>query len=232
MKEKQLTVASIPPAFALHNVTLALPSESGTVEILKGVTLEAETGKSIAITGPSGSGKTSLLMVAAGLERPTTGTVTIDGLALDHDNEKAVSRLRGEKIGIIFQGFHLMPTMTALENVALPLELAGIENPWGAAKETLSLVGLGHRLDHYPHQLSGGEQQRVAIARAFVIRPKILFADEPTGNLDQETGRQVMNLLFSLQAEHRTTLALITHDARLAARCECTIVMADGKIAA
>lgn len=184
----------------------------------------------MALIGPSGSGKTSLLMVAAGLEPTTRGEVSVAGQRIDTLREDALARFRRDHIGIIFQAFHLMPTMTALENVALPLELSGVRDPWIRAKEALDLVGLAHRLTHYPSQLSGGEQQRVAVARAMVMRPPVLMADEPTGNLDRETGRHIIDLLFSLQAHYGATLLLITHDGELAKRCHRTVSMQDGCI--
>ncbi len=184
----------------------------------------------MALVGPSGSGKTSLLMVAAGLEPASSGAVSVAGQRIDALREDAVARFRRDHIGIVFQAFHLMPTMTALENVALPLELSGLRDPWSRAKEALEAVGLSHRLTHYPAQLSGGEQQRVAVARAIVMKPPVLMADEPTGNLDRETGRHIMDLLFSLQASYGATLLLITHDAELANRCHRTVSMQDGRI--
>ncbi len=218
------------PILGLKDVRLTLESRAGPVEILRGVTLTAAPGQSIAIAGPSGSGKTSLLMVIAGLERATSGTVRV----ADHDfsalDEDALALMRGASIGIVFQSFHLVPTMTALENVALPLEFAGNAEARPIAAEHLAEVGLKHRMDHFPAQLSGGEQQRVAIARALAPRPKIILADEPTGNLDGKTGRQVIDLLFALQRRRQATLILVTHDERLAAECDRTIRMADGLI--
>lgn len=209
---------------------LNLPSATGSVTILNKVSLTIRRGETVALVGPSGSGKTSLLMVAAGLERPSAGEIMLDGVRLDQQSEDQLAYLRRDKIGIVFQAFHLMPTMTALENVALPLELSGERQPWARAKEALEAVGLAHRLTHYPAQLSGGEQQRVAVARAMVMKPSLIMADEPTGNLDHETGNQIMELLFSMQASYGTTLLLITHDRELAARCGRTLAMRDGKM--
>lgn len=182
----------------------------------------------MSVVGPSGSGKTSMLMVIAGLEAATGGEVQVCGQDLRRMNEDNLALFRRDNVGIVFQGFHLIPTMTALENVAIPLELSGRDDAFDAAAESLKSVGLGHRLDHYPGQLSGGEQQRVALARAFGIRPRLLLADEPTGNLDGKTGQQIIDLMFGLTAEHDTTLLLITHDPALAERCGRCIHMADG----
>jgi putative ABC transport system ATP-binding protein len=202
------------------------------VEILRGVSLDILAGQSVAIVGPSGSGKTSLLMIMAGLERATSGGVAVAGHDFTQLDEDSLALVRGAEIGIVFQSFHLVPTMTALENVALPLEFAGRPDAFKVARELLEEVGLGHRVDHFPAQLSGGEQQRVALARALSNRPKILFADEPTGNLDGKTGRQVVDLLFSLQRRRHATLILVTHDLKLAAECERVVRMADGHIVA
>jgi len=218
------------PAIEAEDVRLTFDNRSGPVEILRGISLTIPQGQSVSIVGPSGSGKTSLLMVMAGLERATAGTLRLadqDFSALDED---ALAELRGRFVGIVFQSFHLIPTMTALENVALPLELTGRSDALDDARQRLIDVGLGHRLGHYPAQLSGGEQQRVALARALAPRPSVIFADEPTGNLDQSTGAQVIDLLFSLQRSHGATLVLVTHDAQLAAQCERMIHMADGRI--
>jgi len=211
---------------------LTLTSHAGAVTILSGIDLEIERGQSVAIVGPSGSGKTSLLMVLAGLERATDGRVSVVGQDLGLLDEDRLALLRGAEIGIVFQSFHLVPTMTALENVALPLELAGADDAFGAAERLLDEVGLARRVDHFPAELSGGEQQRVAIARALARRPALLLADEPTGNLDGGTGRQVIELLFGLHRRRQTTLVLVTHDDALAALCERTIRMRDGRIAA
>jgi putative ABC transport system ATP-binding protein len=214
----------------LAAVTLTLPSLAGPVEILRGIDLAVGPGESVALVGPSGSGKTSLLMVVAGLERATGGRVQVAGTNYAGQSEDALARLRRDSIGIVFQDFHLIPTMTALENVAVPLELAGRRDAFARAAEALQSVGLGHRLEHYPGQLSGGEQQRTALARALGVRPKLLLADEPTGNLDGVTGEQVIDLLFTLAAEAGSTLLLITHDQALARRCRRQLRMADGRI--
>jgi putative ABC transport system ATP-binding protein len=200
------------------------------VGILRDVDLEAREGQSLAIVGPSGSGKTSLLMVTAGLERATGGKVEVAGHDLSAMGEDDLALMRGAEIGIIFQSFHLVPTMTALENVALPLEFAGEGNAQATARELLQEVGLSHRMDHFPAQLSGGEQQRVAIARALSRRPKLILADEPTGNLDRRTGGHIVDLLFGLQRRREATLILVTHDEKLAGACDRTIRMADGRI--
>lgn len=215
---------------SLNNVALTLDSRAGPVSILNSVGLDIETGQSVAIVGPSGSGKTSLLMILAGLERATSGSVRIAGHDFQSLGEDELARVRGEMIGIVFQSFHLVPTMTALENVALPLEFSGRPRAEEIARERLDEVGLAHRLDHYPAQLSGGEQQRVALARALSIEPKLLLADEPTGNLDGRTGRGVVDLLFGLKKNREATLVLVTHDERLAAECDRVIRMADGRI--
>ena len=217
-------------AVLLKDVTLTLPSRAGNVEILKGVDLSVKSGEAIGIVGPSGSGKTSLLMLIAGLERATSGTLEIAGTSLKNKNEDALAAFRRDTIGIIFQSFHLIPTMTALENVAVPLEFRGVANAMGIAEEKLKRVGLSHRLSHYPGQLSGGEQQRVAIARALASGARILLADEPTGNLDQETGEQIIKLLFELRQQEGASLLLITHDRALAKRCDRIAEVRDGKI--
>jgi len=214
----------------LRHLHLTVPSAVGPVNILRGVDLEIAPGEAIGLVGPSGSGKTSLLMVLAGLERASSGSVRVAGQELTALDEDALARLRRDHVGIVFQAFHLIPTMTALENVSVPMELAGDRAARDRAAACLDSVGLGHRLTHLPGQLSGGEQQRVALARAFARSPLLLLADEPTGNLDQATGDLVMDLLFSLRARAGTTLLLVTHDQRLAARCERTIRMADGRI--
>ncbi|MBS7811258.1 ABC transporter ATP-binding protein [Roseococcus pinisoli] len=222
---------SAPPLIEARHLTFEVGSSAGRVNILKGVDLRIREGEAIGIVGPSGSGKTSLLMLLAGLERATSGDLTVAGRDLSALSEDALARFRREEVGIVFQSFHLVPTMSALENVALPLEFAGDEQAFTRAEEALRAVGLGHRLTHFPGQLSGGEQQRVAVARAFVARPRLILADEPTGNLDRATGLAVMDLLFDLREKAGTTLILITHDPALAARCERQIHVEDGLIA-
>jgi putative ABC transport system ATP-binding protein len=217
---------------SLSDVHLTLTSRAGPVDILRGVSLELPAGRSVAIVGPSGSGKTSLLMIIAGLEQATRGKVTVAGHDFVSMNEDQLALARGADIGIVFQSFHLVPTMTALENVALPLEFAGRRDAFEVASRLLDEVGLCPRKSHFPAQLSGGEQQRVALARAMAPQPKLILADEPTGNLDTATGAQVIDLLFGLQKRHGATLVLITHDAKLAALCERTVRMADGRIEA
>jgi len=214
----------------LEDVHLTLGSAAGPVNILRGVSLEIGAGETVALLGPSGSGKSTLMMVAAGLERPTGGRVAVAGSDLASLDEDGLARLRRRHVGIVFQAFHLIPTMTALENVAIPLELAGAGDAFAAAEAALGRVGLSHRLAHYPAQLSGGEQQRVAIARAFVAQPRLILADEPTGNLDAATGELVIDCLFAQHARQGTSLLLITHDMRLAERCERQLRMSDGRI--
>ena len=218
------------PIVVLKNVRLTLTSRAGPVGILRDVDLEAREGQSLAVVGPSGSGKTSLLMVTAGLERATNGKVEVAGHDLSAMSEDELALMRGAEIGIVFQSFHLVPTMTALENVALPLEFAGEGNAQATARELLQEVGLSHRMDHFPAQLSGGEQQRVAIARALSRKPKLILADEPTGNLDRRTGGHIVDLLFGLQRRREATLILVTHDEKLAGACDRIIRMADGRI--
>ena len=218
------------PVIELSNVELTLASRAGQVAILRDLSLAIGAGQSVAIVGPSGSGKTSLLMIMAGLEQATRGAVKVAGHDFSAMSEDALALARGASIGIVFQSFHLVPTMTAQENVALPLEFRGESDAVGRAAELLGEVGLSSRLTHFPAQLSGGEQQRVALARALVTRPRILLADEPTGNLDGKTGRQIVDLLFSMQARRGATLILVTHDERLAERCQRVIRMADGRI--
>lgn len=215
----------------LEDVELSLPSAAGLVHILRGLSLSVVPGETVSIVGPSGSGKSSLMMVVAGLERATAGRVEVSGRTLATMNEDALARFRRESVGIVFQDFHLVPTMSALENVAIPLELAGRADAFDRAEESLTAVGLGHRLSHYPGQLSGGEQQRTALARAFAAAPPLLLADEPTGNLDEETSGKVLDLLFDLRDRHESTLVLITHDAALAARCDRIVRLVDGRIA-
>ncbi|QFU17994.1 ATP-binding cassette domain-containing protein [Microvirga thermotolerans] len=217
-------------AIALQDVDLSLGRGPARVHILKGVSLAVGRGEAVGLVGPSGSGKSTLLMTMAGLERPDSGTVVVDGTDLTGLDEDALARFRGRRIGIVFQSFHLIPTMTALENVALPLELAGEPDAFERAEAEMRAVGLGHRLHHYPSQLSGGEQQRVAIARAIVPNPAILVADEPTGNLDESTGRSVVDLLFALRRERGATLVLVTHDLNLARLCDRTVRLRSGRI--
>lgn len=217
-------------AIVASNVTLSLGESDARVDILRGVDLEVPYGMSVALLGPSGSGKSSLMAVLAGLERTSGGSVEVDGLDFTTLDEDGLARARRGRIGIVLQAFHLLPTMTALENVAVPMELAGIDDPFGRAAAELEAVGLGHRLTHYPSQLSGGEQQRVAIARAVAAGPKIIFADEPTGNLDGATGSAIIDLLFARRAAMEATLLIITHDPELAARCDRVISMHDGHV--
>jgi len=218
-------------ALHLNDVRLTLPSAAGEVNILKGINLSVGLGETLGVVGPSGSGKTSMLMVIAGLERATGGTIRVAGVGLDSLNEDQLALFRRDHVGIVFQNFHLVPTMTALENVAIPLEFAGRDDAFAQAEANLEAVGLGHRLTHYPGQLSGGEQQRVALARAFVAEPTLLLADEPTGNLDGATGETVMDALFDLHRRKNTTLVLITHEPALPERCTRVIRLADGTIA-
>jgi putative ABC transport system ATP-binding protein len=220
------------PIILLEDVRLTLPSEAGPVDILRGVDLSIGRGESVGLVGPSGSGKSTLMAVMAGLERPSAGAVTVAGQRIDKLNEDRLALFRRDHVGVVFQSFHLVPTMSALENVAIPLELSGQDDAFERAAEGLEAVGLGHRLSHYPSQLSGGEQQRVALARAVACRPELLLADEPTGNLDGGTGRRIIDLMFQLQRETGATLVLITHDPALAGRCERVVAMADGRIAA
>jgi putative ABC transport system ATP-binding protein len=215
---------------SLQNVHLTLSSRAGSVAILRGVNLGVGAGEALGVVGPSGSGKSTLLMVMTGLDKASSGVVRIAGHDFMALGEDALARVRGANIGIVFQSFHLVPTLTALENVALPLEFLGRPDAEDRAADVLQSVGLGHRLSHFPAQLSGGEQQRVAIARALAPSPKILFADEPTGNLDAKTGEQIMDLLFALHQRHGTTLVLITHDQRLAARCGRIVAIRDGQV--
>lgn len=216
----------------LDDIHLELESDAGKVNILRGINLAIPAGKTVSIAGPSGSGKTTLLMVLSGLEKPTSGTVRLAGRALNPLSEDELATFRRDHIGIIFQNFHLIPTMTALENVAIPLELAGDKNAFAKAQKALADVGLAHRIKHYPGQMSGGEQQRVAIARAFATQPRIILADEPTGNLDGDTGKSVITLLFEQAHQNGATLVLVTHDADLAQSCDIKIRLRDGKIAA
>ena len=216
----------------LDDVRLTLPSEAGAVDILRGLTLHVDRGETVGIVGPSGSGKSTMMMIVGGLERATGGTVRVAGRDLGTMDEDALALFRRDNVGIVFQAFHLIPTMSALENVAVPMELAGIGDAFDRARDSLEAVGLGHRLTHYPGQLSGGEQQRVALARAFATEPVLLLADEPTGNLDGTTGEKVIDLLFGMTERTGATLLLITHDAGLAGRCGRTVRLVDGVIEA
>ncbi len=222
--------SSTTPLIQLSNIHLTLESKAGPVNILRGIDLAVEAGEAIGMVGPSGSGKSTLLMVLAGLERPTSGVVRAADRVLTDLDEDELARFRREHVGIVFQSFHLVPTMTALENVAVPLELAGREDAFARAADELAEVHLSERLTHYPGQLSGGEQQRVALARAVAFGPKILLADEPTGNLDGATGDQIIDLIFRLHDTRDTTLILITHDPSLAARCNRVIGLRDGRV--
>jgi putative ABC transport system ATP-binding protein len=213
-----------------RNLFVTLPSQAGAVNIIRGVDLLIASGETVGLIGPSGSGKSTLLMVLAGLEPASQGQVVVSGHDYANMDEDALSRFRRSNVGIVFQSFHLVPTMTAVENVALPLELAGVASAFEKAETMLGEVGLGHRLTHYPAQMSGGEQQRTALARALVANPPVLFADEPTGNLDQNTGRQIMDLILRLAEERGTTVLLITHDRALADRCARVETMQDGQL--
>jgi putative ABC transport system ATP-binding protein len=220
------------PILSLRDARLTLSGNAGPVEILKGITLDVARGETLGLVGPSGSGKSSLLMLMGGLERATGGQIQALGQDLTAMDEDQLARFRRGNMGVVFQSFHLIPTMTALENVAVPLELAGAADAFGRAKAELRAVGLGQRLDHYPRQMSGGEQQRVALARAAAPRPAILLADEPTGNLDGANGAAIMDLLFGLRDRHGATLVLVTHAPELAARCDRVVRLADGRVAA
>ena len=227
------TSANAPekPLIQCKNLELSLSSAAGQVDILRGISIDINAGERLSIVGPSGSGKTTLLMVLSGLQKPTSGNVIIGDHDITSMDEDALATFRRDNVGIVFQNFHLVPTMTAIENVATPLEFAGDKDAFDKAENTLKAVGLGHRLTHYPGQLSGGEQQRAALARALVAGPRLLLADEPTGNLDGETGENVIKLLFDLSKEQGTTLVLVTHDTDLAKRCDRQIAIADGVIA-
>ena len=223
-------ISGSDPAIALAQVNLSLGRGAARVHILKDINLEIARGEAIGLVGPSGSGKSTLLMVMAGLERADTGAIMVAGTDLTRLDEDALARFRGRQVGIVFQAFHLIPTMTAIENVAVPLELAGAADAHARAERELGEVGLSERLHHYPAQLSGGEQQRVALARALAPNPSILVADEPTGNLDEATGGQIIDLLFAGHAERETTLVLVTHDPALAARCDRVVRMRSGRV--
>ncbi|GEO98624.1 ABC transporter ATP-binding protein [Methylobacterium haplocladii] len=217
-------------AVALSDIDLSLGRGPSRVHVLRGISLDVAKGEAVGLVGPSGSGKSTLLMVMAGLERPDSGRIAVAGTDLGGLDEDALARFRGRSIGIVFQAFHLVPTMTALENVALPLELADVPDALARAAAELDAVGLGHRLHHYPAQLSGGEQQRVAVARALAPNPAILVADEPTGNLDEATGRGIVDLLFTLKRERGATLVLVTHDPGLARLCDRTVRLRAGRV--
>lgn len=218
------------PIISLQNVSLTLKGNAGNVNIIKNISLKIDQGESIGLIGPSGSGKSSLLMLAGGLERASSGEIEILGQVITEMSEDKLSRLRRNNVGVVFQSFHLIPTLTALENVATPLEISFSKNPNKHAVMALDRVGLSHRADHYPSQLSGGEQQRVALARAYVSNPKILLADEPTGNLDEENTKAIVDLLFEIKNENDTTLFLVTHSRELAKKCDRIIKIRDGKL--
>jgi len=220
------------PIIQLKDIHLTLKSDAGPVNILRGIDLTVQAGQTVGIVGPSGSGKSTLMSIMAGLEVPTSGTVTMAGEAIEKLSEDELAIFRRDNIGIVFQSFHLIPTMTALENVAIPMELAGRADAFKIASQKLEEVGLGDRATHYPSQLSGGEQQRVALARAVCTDPKILLADEPTGNLDGKTGHVIVDLMFELQSKQDTTMILITHDDALAQKCDQIIRIEDGRVVA
>ncbi|MEJ5978241.1 ATP-binding cassette domain-containing protein [Novosphingobium sp. PS1R-30] len=224
-------MTSPQPAISAQNLTLTLGSGESAVAILKGLDLTVPQGQTLALLGPSGSGKSSLMAVLSGLERASSGHLAVAGEDFGKLDEDGLARARRGRIGIVLQAFHLLPTMTALENVATPMELAGMPDAQERAAAELTAVGLGHRLTHYPAQLSGGEQQRVAIARAIAPRPTLIFADEPTGNLDAATGADIIDLLFARRAETQATLVIITHDTALADHCERVVTIGDGRIA-
>jgi putative ABC transport system ATP-binding protein len=222
--------ASAAPIVELAGVHLKLASQAGEVNILRGVDLTMARGESLAVVGPSGSGKSTMMMIVAGLERPSAGRVAVAGQDLGALDEDGLALFRRRNVGIVFQAFHLIATMTALENVAIPLEFAGDADAWDKAREALAAVGLAHRTAHYPGQMSGGEQQRTALARAFVAHPALLLADEPTGNLDATTGQSIVDLMFELKDRWGTALMLITHDPKLAQRCTRAVRMQDGRL--
>jgi putative ABC transport system ATP-binding protein len=216
----------------VRDLVMRLRSGGRAVTILDGVSLDVDAREMVAVTGPSGSGKSTLLGLIAGLDRPTAGSIVLDGVEITRLDEDALARLRRDRIGFVFQSYHLIPTLTALENVAIPLELAGRPRPLDRARELLATVGLADRAEHYPAQLSGGEQQRVAIARALALRPRLVLADEPTGNLDSATGAQIIELLLALNREHESTLVLVTHDEALARHAERIVALRDGRVVA
>ena len=218
------------PIISLQNVSLTLKGNAGNVNIIKNISLNIDQGESVGLIGPSGSGKSSLLMLAGGLERASSGEIEILGQVITEMSEDRLSKLRRNNVGVVFQSFHLIPTLTALENVATPLEISFSKNPNKHAIMALDRVGLSHRADHYPSQLSGGEQQRIALARAYVSNPKILLADEPTGNLDEENTKAIVDLLFEIKNENDTTLILVTHSRELAKKCDRIIKIRDGKL--
>jgi len=223
-------MAEADPILSLRDAELSLDGNAGRVDILRGITLDVTPGETLGLVGPSGSGKSSLLMLMGGLERATGGTVTALGHDLTAMDEDALALFRRDNMGVVFQSFHLIPTMTALENVATPLELAGAPDAFARAEAELRAVGLGDRMGHYPSQMSGGEQQRVALARAAAPRPRILLADEPTGNLDEATGKAIVDMLFELRARHGATLVMVTHAPDLARRCDRVIRLRDGRL--
>lgn len=218
------------PVLSISDTNLSLDGNAGRVDILHDISLDVGAGETLGLVGPSGSGKSSLLMLMGGLEQATSGSIVALGQELTTMNEDQLARFRRDNMGVVFQSFHLIPTMTALENVATPLELAGVADAFGRAEAELQAVGLGDRINHYPSQMSGGEQQRVALARASAPRPRILLADEPTGNLDETNGQAIMNLLFDLRDKHGATLIMVTHAPELAARCDCVVRLRDGRI--
>jgi putative ABC transport system ATP-binding protein len=230
LTEPSSTALTGQDIITLSRIDLSLGSGAAKVHILKDVSLRVKSGEAVGLIGPSGSGKSTLLMVMAGLERPGSGQVAVQGTSFNTLDEDSLARFRGRHIGIVFQSFHLIPTMTALENVAVPLELAGVADATERATKELQAVGLGERLHHYSAQLSGGEQQRVALARALAPNPSILVADEPTGNLDEATGKQIVDLLFATHIERGMTLVLVTHDTTLAQRCDRVVKLRSGKI--
>ncbi|WP_292904129.1 ABC transporter ATP-binding protein [Niveispirillum sp.] len=225
-----MPIVPADPVVQLRDIRLKLESEAGSVNILKGIDLHVGRGEKVGVVGPSGSGKSSMMMILGGLQPPTSGSVQVKGHELTRMDEDALARFRRDEVGIVFQSFHLIPTMTALENVAIPLEFAGAPDAFDRARKGLEAVGLGHRLTHYPGQLSGGEQQRVALARAFAPEPSLLLADEPTGNLDGDTGKRIIELMFAMADRVGTTIILITHDPALARQCDRVIRLVDGVI--